>query len=532
MEPLRSLFRRRLFSLSAAATRFEQLVGLLLRIGTLVLLVFLVLFILRLFQDQGYVLESFSVPKKLEEAGYNGRVVALRIQDEVAALKELAGSIKDDSLDLQGVQEDLKLDVLGFGLSLRSVTYHLRAILGRQNQTVQGEITRLGARYELKLRMTNYPTKTIRLRVDSMEEGETLDRLFRLAGEKILQNTDPYRLALICTKEKRYEEGIDFVREMLRNRPGEAHWAFLAWGNILERQNRHEASVEKYRRATEVNPDFSLGWLRMALALDNVDRIDEAVAAMRRVVALEPNNPWRFNSLGWILAHNGEYNGADSAFRQALSLASTTEERIGISFNWAEMKINQNDFSGANAIVEQYGEDIGQSAIGYLAKAMIAFTAKDTAAAVRNAYEAFELDPSMPGATHGSMTAATWAGDYEKMIEIYRRAESYDEGPWHVQQVTNQAAMAFNYLGRHDSAFALVRRAIRVDPTVGYPYSTLAETYAFTDQLDSCWYFLDKAFSLGLRPENLDTSLPPYPFLTTQPEFKELMDKYGRDLVD
>ena len=353
-------------SLRSLSESFEHFVGFILRLGTLALIVFFILFIIRLFDDHGYVLDKFSVPKALDESGYNGQVVALRIHDEVVLLKEFAGSIKDDSLELQGIQEDLSLDVLGVGLSLRSLTYQLRAILGKENKTIRGDVTRVGDRYEMKLRMSGYEPASLQVFVEDGEEAEALDRLFRRAGEQIIRNTDPYRLALICTKEERYEEAVEVIREMIRERPAEAHWAYLAWGKVLEDLGEEEKAVERFRKCAELKPDFSLGWLRLSFALDRIEQSEESITAMRKVVELEPDNCWRINSLAWLLFRNDYFEEIDSLYAVALSVAETEEDRVGICLNWVESKFNREDMQGALTLIEEYEDEIGESVLGLL----------------------------------------------------------------------------------------------------------------------------------------------------------------------
>ena len=514
---------------------FEHLVGFILRLGTLSLILFFVVFFFRLFEDHGYVLDQFSVPKALNESGYSGQVVALRIHDEVVLLKELAGSIKDDSLELQGIQEDLNLDVLGVGLSLRSLSYQVRAIMGRENKTIRGDVTRVGDRYEMKLRMSGYEPATLQVFVENEDEAEALDRLFRRAGEQVIRNTDPYRLALICNNEERYEEGIDIVREMIRERPEEAHWAYLAWGSIMENLGDNARAVEHFRKATELRPEFSLGWLRLSYALDELEQDEDAISAMRRVVVLEPEHCWRINSLAWMLSQNEYYDGADSAFALALSVAQTKEDRVGICMNWAETKFNRQDMPGALELIEKYEDEIGESVLSYLVKAYGSVARGDTVMAVQQIGKAFDLDPSHMGAINVAISGAFAVGQYEETINFYRRADFSNHNRYGQQNQYNKVSMAFNMLEQHDSAFVMVHKAIALAPEMGYPYSTLAETYAFQGQLDSCWFYLDKALALGMEPDDFSPDLPPYPMLSTKPEFQALMAKYSEpeeELVD
>ena len=82
---------------------------------------------MRIFQKQGYVLQAFSVPDAMEKQGWNGTIVARKVQDEVLAIKDIAQSVKIDSLKLLGNDEpEIDLSVVRVGLTLNSIAYHLR----------------------------------------------------------------------------------------------------------------------------------------------------------------------------------------------------------------------------------------------------------------------------------------------------------------------------------------------------------------------------------------------------------------------
>ena len=81
------------------AVWLDTIVTMTLKLGTLALVLFLILFISRIFQKQGYVIEPFSVPESFEQNGYTGTVIASKIQDEVLAVKEIAQSVKKDSIN-------------------------------------------------------------------------------------------------------------------------------------------------------------------------------------------------------------------------------------------------------------------------------------------------------------------------------------------------------------------------------------------------------------------------------------------------
>ena len=88
--------------------------------------------------------------------------------------------------------------------------------------------------------------------------------------------------------------------------------------------------------------------------------------------------------------------------------------------------------------------------------------------------------------------------------------------------------MIFNYQEEHDSAMVLINKVIEIDTMVGYPYTTLAETYFFKGQPDSCYYYLDKGLALGFNPVNIDYTMAPYDYLKDQLQFQRLLARYEK----
>jgi len=155
---LRKLWKKRpSLAIKSMAITIQELATAFLKLGTLFLVGVLVYWLWCAIDNEGYVIEPFNVPKHLEESGYDGSVLARKIQDEMLLLKEEAGSIKEDSLILSGSDSsDLDLSVLSVGFSLNSVSHHLKNLLGRKNYFIRGDVTYLDSSYALTLRMTDY----------------------------------------------------------------------------------------------------------------------------------------------------------------------------------------------------------------------------------------------------------------------------------------------------------------------------------------------------------------------------------------
>ena len=82
-----------------------------------------------------------------------------------------------------------------------------------------------------------------------------------------------------------------------------------------------EAAVEKYRRCTELEPEFFDGWHALAMALMKLGRYEEAITAGLKTVELRPNDQLAWSSLSLCYVRNGQIPEAESAGAKARILS-------------------------------------------------------------------------------------------------------------------------------------------------------------------------------------------------------------------
>lgn len=93
---------------------------------------------------------------------------------------------------------------------------------------------------------------------------------------------------------------------------------------------------------------FELGWLRLGQSLELFDRREEGIAAVRRALVINPDEPYRWINLAWMLHREGKYPAADSAFKQATRRVTTEG---GVWLAWADSKVSRGDLDGADSIL-------------------------------------------------------------------------------------------------------------------------------------------------------------------------------------
>jgi tetratricopeptide (TPR) repeat protein len=82
-----------------------------------------------------------------------------------------------------------------------------------------------------------------------------------------------------------------------------------------------ESAVEKYRRCTELDPEFFDGWHALGMALMKLGRYPEAIQAGLRTVEMRPNDQLAWSSLSLFYVRDGQIREAEAAGGKARILS-------------------------------------------------------------------------------------------------------------------------------------------------------------------------------------------------------------------
>ncbi len=214
----------------------------------------------------------------------------------------------------------------------------------------------------------------------------------------------------------------------------------------------------------------------------------------------------------------------DSAFEQITIFAPDNPDAWS---TWADSKVSRGAMDEALEIVDRAERMAGENAQGYMTRALAALARGDTLQALRHANAAFEMDPSTPWVSAAALRGDYYTGNYEAVVQTVRKAEQYLAGSENHQNALGLTALAHNMLGEHALSMDKARAAIRLDILQGYPYTTLAETFAFTGKVDSFYHYMEVAFQKGFNISNIDESKPPYNALAQTPRYRALVERYG-----
>jgi tetratricopeptide (TPR) repeat protein len=82
-----------------------------------------------------------------------------------------------------------------------------------------------------------------------------------------------------------------------------------------------ESAVEKYRRCTELDPEFFDGWHALGMAQMKLGHYLEAIAAGLKTVELRPNDQLAWSSLSLFYVRNNQIPEAEAAGTKAKILS-------------------------------------------------------------------------------------------------------------------------------------------------------------------------------------------------------------------
>jgi tetratricopeptide (TPR) repeat protein len=266
---------------------------------------------------QVYVLDAISVPKDLEANGYTSVTVGQRIIDAVSEINRLAATTRQvgiyalseadpsrpDSADfdgpgqhssgalevvaLSGDDSAPKYDVSVGGVSLNTLIFYVRDLLGMSDTKISGEIvaekppTGSAAGKDNTSAATKY---SIRLRVSDkglvQPEGEATDQLATLFEDgalKLVERFDPLNAGYYSYYKRDYENALRIARSHIaRGSEDDRQWALNLLGMVSHARFRHdEARAQKgyddaiaaFAELRQSYPQFAPGLFNLSVTL-------------------------------------------------------------------------------------------------------------------------------------------------------------------------------------------------------------------------------------------------------------------------
>jgi tetratricopeptide (TPR) repeat protein len=272
-------------------------------------------------------------------------------------------------------------------------------------------------------------------------------------------------LVVALGKAGRSDDGVARARAWLAASPGDTDRRFTL--ALAEAEHDVDAAMATLREVLARRPADALAYYNLALLLKRVDRIDEAIAAAERSIALDAR-PEALLALGTLHAQRGDLDRAATLFESA------TAARPALFDAWLQLgavRRARGDLRGAAEALRRAAAVRPDAWGAHAALSGVLARSGDDAGARRAAEEA-ERRRTVERRLREAVTitavgiARFDAGDAAGALERFTAALAVDDAyaPAHYHR-----GRALRRLGRADEADEAFGRARRLDPSLVAP---------------------------------------------------------------
>ncbi len=291
------------------------------------------------------IVDSFTVPKALEDQGYTGKSIAQRLIDRVEFIHSTAKArVERQQIGHESQFASLSnLQVPQSGLTIETVVSMLRKLFRPPDDRIGGEITikqeaqgLLARTYAVSLRFDierNNPDRLgrptdSRLFVKHFE-ASSLDELIEQSAQAIVEKTAPATLASYLYQASEWGELDKLLDQLVES--SKQKIKVRAWtlrGVRLAEQCRFDEALPYFERAIRANPKGKFVMIKYGEALTKAGWLDEAIEVFEQAEKL----PSKSNVLlygSWAkalaLASSDGLSAAEAKLRHADSQADKVE---------------------------------------------------------------------------------------------------------------------------------------------------------------------------------------------------------------
>ncbi len=329
------------------------------------------------------------------------------------------------------------------------------------------------------------------------------------------------------------------------------------------RERDNENAIEYFRRALELDPDYSLAYAGLGDAYAQrqwrfgqpLEWLDSSIAMSERALEIDPNSAEAYKALGLAYEYKGWLRQALEANQKAVALNPSYQDAVANTgwvywmlgdlekgYQWMKRStvLNPADaqhYFGIGTVLNTLGDTA--RAREYMDKALdmqpdfeYAYWGKINILMVRGMHreaiaeskKLLEIAPDGITALNVAGEAQFFAHDFAEAARYFERAAAID------RRVSDRLAVCYHRLGREDSARALcetIDQMVQIQMEQGsehsfFPYA-LARVSLLRGERQEAYRRLEMAIQLGYRW---------YAYLERDPSFEELReDERFKNLV-
>jgi len=143
--------------------------------------------------------------------------------------------------------------------------------------------------------------------------------------------------AIVALVLGRKRAACDVFGRMLERWPNDAY-ALASRAHVLSQMGRRDEALVDARALVQAHPERSAGdWFNLAFLLESAARVDEAEAAFRSALAIDPKLDRAWYGLGLVLIRQQRFDEAVAALKR------NTELQPMSPYGWYQLARVQND---------------------------------------------------------------------------------------------------------------------------------------------------------------------------------------------
>lgn len=146
-------------------------------------------------------------------------------------------------------------------------------------------------------------------------------------------------IARVLSQMGRMESAREHLKRLRDRNPGAAARIRQAEGQILFEQGRYEESYRVYDEALGEHPDDGDLLYGRALAADRMGDVQQALADLRRLLELRPEDPQALNALGYTLANRTDRYGEALEYIERAYRKTPDNAAVVDSLGWVHFKM-------------------------------------------------------------------------------------------------------------------------------------------------------------------------------------------------
>ena len=91
-------------------------------------------------------------------------------------------------------------------------------------------------------------------------------------------------------------------------------------GVLRHEQGKLDQAIDAYRKAIAINPNYFEGYSNLGVALKEQGNLDQAIDSYRQAITINPDYSEGYNHLGTALKEQGKLNQAIGAYQKAIKV--------------------------------------------------------------------------------------------------------------------------------------------------------------------------------------------------------------------